>query len=251
MNNGISRVWTDVRSVHGRFRAWFVVFSRCKVIINWITICYRLFCAKDTWNNPSHILFFLLSNFCRLIIFLLNYSICSLNVTNVSREQIFTWSRVKFCQHFGVVGTPATDSAGSIRVYAHNRETRSSAPTAALLKQRGQRQRIQYYASVFICILWPNSVFFARTYVCFFCVTFFFSTLQHVQHIFSFSNLETVRFPESRSENVVSWRVARRSRGKWRRRWADGRSGAGFYTGFDSKTHGRRSEILSFLSCFF
>ena len=43
-------------------------------------------------------------------------------------------------QDFGVVGTPATDSAGSIRVYAHSTETRSSAPTAVILRQRGQRE---------------------------------------------------------------------------------------------------------------
>ena len=60
-----------------------------------------------------------------------------------SREQIFTWKhwpRVKFWQDFGVVGTPATDSAGSIRVYAHSTETRSSAPIAAMLRQSGQRE---------------------------------------------------------------------------------------------------------------
>ena len=39
-------------------------------------------------------------------------------------------------QDFGVVGTPATDSAGSIRVYAHSTETRSSAPTAVILTIR-------------------------------------------------------------------------------------------------------------------
>ena len=58
------------------------------------------------------------------------------------REQIFTWkhrSRVKFWQDFGVVGTPATDSAGSIRVYAHSTETRSSASTPVMLRQREQR----------------------------------------------------------------------------------------------------------------
>ena len=58
-----------------------------------------------------------------------------------TREQIFTWkhrSRVKFWQDFGVVGTPVTDSAGSIRVYAHSTEARSSAPTAVIL--RGQRE---------------------------------------------------------------------------------------------------------------
>ena len=38
-------------------------------------------------------------------------------------------------QDFGVVGTPATDSAGSIRVYAHSTETRSSAPTTVMLRQ--------------------------------------------------------------------------------------------------------------------
>ena len=43
-------------------------------------------------------------------------------------------------QDFGVVGTPATDSAGSIRVYAHSTETRSSAPIAVMLRQRGQRE---------------------------------------------------------------------------------------------------------------
>ena len=43
-------------------------------------------------------------------------------------------------QDFGVVGTPATDSAGCIRVYAHSTETRSSAPTAVMLRQRGQRE---------------------------------------------------------------------------------------------------------------
>ena len=43
-------------------------------------------------------------------------------------------------QDFGVVGTPATDSAGSIRVYAHSTETRSSAPTAVMLRKRGQRE---------------------------------------------------------------------------------------------------------------
>ena len=41
-------------------------------------------------------------------------------------------------QEFGVVGTPATDSAGSIRVYAHSRETRSSAPTAVILGREGE-----------------------------------------------------------------------------------------------------------------
>ena len=54
-----------------------------------------------------------------------------------------TWkhrSRVKIWQDFGVVGTPATDNAGSIRVYAHSAETRSSAPTAIMLRQRGQRE---------------------------------------------------------------------------------------------------------------
>ena len=59
------------------------------------------------------------------------------------REQIFTWkhrSRVKFWQDFGVVGTPATDSVGSIRVYAHSSETRSSAPTPVMLRQREQRE---------------------------------------------------------------------------------------------------------------
>ena len=43
-------------------------------------------------------------------------------------------------QDFGVVGTPATDSASSIRVYAHSTETRSSAPTAVMLRQTGQRE---------------------------------------------------------------------------------------------------------------
>ena len=43
-------------------------------------------------------------------------------------------------QDFGVVSTPATDSAGSIRVYAHSTETRSSAPFAVMLRQRGQRE---------------------------------------------------------------------------------------------------------------
>ena len=59
------------------------------------------------------------------------------------REQIFRWkhrSRVKFWQDFGVVGTPATDSAGSIRLYAHSTETRSSAPTPVMLRQREQRE---------------------------------------------------------------------------------------------------------------
>ena len=54
-----------------------------------------------------------------------------------------TWkhrSRVKIWQDFGVVGTPATDIAGSIRVYAHSTEIRSSAPTAVMLRQRGQRE---------------------------------------------------------------------------------------------------------------
>ena len=41
---------------------------------------------------------------------------------------------------FGVVGTPATDSAGSIRVYTHSTETRSSAPSAVMLRQSGQRE---------------------------------------------------------------------------------------------------------------
>ena len=49
-------------------------------------------------------------------------------------------SCVKFWQDFGVVGTRATDSAGSIRLYAHSTETRSSAPTAVGLRQRGQRE---------------------------------------------------------------------------------------------------------------
>ena len=43
-------------------------------------------------------------------------------------------------QDVGAVGTPATYSAGSIRVYAHSTETRSSAPTAVILRQRGQRE---------------------------------------------------------------------------------------------------------------
>ena len=41
-------------------------------------------------------------------------------------------------QDFGVVGTPVTDSAGSIRVYAHSTETRSSAPTAVMPRQRAE-----------------------------------------------------------------------------------------------------------------
>ena len=41
----------------------------------------------------------------------------------------------KIWQDFGVVSTPATDSAGSIRVYAHSTETCSSAPTAVILRQ--------------------------------------------------------------------------------------------------------------------
>ena len=66
----------------------------------------------------------------------------------LGREQIFTWkhrSRVKFWQDFGIVGTPATDSAGSIRVYAHSTETRSSAPTAVILRQRGQREGTMFF----------------------------------------------------------------------------------------------------------
>ena len=43
-------------------------------------------------------------------------------------------------QDYGVAGTSATNSAGSIRVYAHSTETRSSAPTAVMLRQRGQRK---------------------------------------------------------------------------------------------------------------
>ena len=41
-------------------------------------------------------------------------------------------------QDFGVVGTPATDSAGSMRVYAHSTVIRTSAPTAVMLRQKGQ-----------------------------------------------------------------------------------------------------------------
>ena len=40
----------------------------------------------------------------------------------------------------GVVGTPHTDSTGCIRVYAHSTETRSSAPTAVMLRQREQTE---------------------------------------------------------------------------------------------------------------
>ena len=43
-------------------------------------------------------------------------------------------------QDFGVVGTPATDSAGSIRVYAHSTETRSSALTPVIIRQSEQRE---------------------------------------------------------------------------------------------------------------
>ena len=43
-------------------------------------------------------------------------------------------------QDFGVVGSPAIDNAGSIRVYAHSTETRSSAPTSIMLGQGGQRE---------------------------------------------------------------------------------------------------------------
>ena len=46
----------------------------------------------------------------------------------------------KIWQDFGAAGIPATDSAGSIRVYAHSTETRSSAPTTVMLRQRGQRE---------------------------------------------------------------------------------------------------------------
>ena len=52
-------------------------------------------------------------------------------------EQQALW---EIWQDFGVVGIPATDSAGSIRVYTHSTETRSSAPTAVILRQRGQRE---------------------------------------------------------------------------------------------------------------
>ena len=54
-----------------------------------------------------------------------------------------TWkhkSCVKIWQDFGVVGTAASDSAGSILVDVHSTETRSSAPTAVMLRQKGQRE---------------------------------------------------------------------------------------------------------------
>ena len=55
--------------------------------------------------------------------------------TDIYMEEQALW---EIWQEFGVVGTPATDSAGSIRVYAHSRETRSSAPTAVILGREGE-----------------------------------------------------------------------------------------------------------------
>ena len=52
------------------------------------------------------------------------------------RTDIYMEELWEISQDFGVVDTPATDSAGSIRVYAHSTETRSSAPTAVILRQR-------------------------------------------------------------------------------------------------------------------
>ena len=57
--------------------------------------------------------------------------------TDIYMEEQALW---EIGQDFGVVGTPATDRAGSIHVYAHSTETRSSAPIAAMLRQRGQRE---------------------------------------------------------------------------------------------------------------
>ena len=57
--------------------------------------------------------------------------------TDIYMEEQALW---EIWQDFCVVGTPAIDSAGSIRMYAHSKETRSSAPTPVMLRQREQRE---------------------------------------------------------------------------------------------------------------
>ena len=74
---------------------------------------------------------------------LYHFSRLRLNRHSLRQKIDITWnnrSRVKIWQDFGVFGTLATDSAGSIREYAHSTETRSSARTAVILRQRGQRE---------------------------------------------------------------------------------------------------------------
>ena len=60
-------------------------------------------------------------------------------------------------QDFGVVGTPATDSAGYIRVYAHSTETRSSAPMPLCLGREGRGKVIS--------VLWLGVPALSRSYL--------------------------------------------------------------------------------------